>query len=158
MCRRELSNTLTRNKAVPMKKPILLLLLNVLLAVSCNQVADTNTTIDYNHMMVRIAELEIEPEYLEEYLGILKEESEASVRLEPGVICIYPMFEKENPTQIRLLEIYADEAAYKAHLQTPHFKFYKESTLPMVKELRLIDMEALSPDVMPDVFSKMTSK
>lgn len=138
-----------------MKKPILLLLLNVLLAVSCNQVADTNITIDYDHMMVRIAELEIEPEYLEEYLAILKEESEASVRLEPGVICIYPMFQKENPTQVRLLEIYADEAAYKAHLQTPHFKHYKESTLPMVKELRLIDMEALDPDSMPLVFGKL---
>lgn len=51
-----------------------------------------------NQLMVRVAEIEIYPEYLEEYIAILKEESEASVKLEPGVICIYPMYQKENPT------------------------------------------------------------
>ena len=54
------------------------------------QVSD-DATINEN-MMVRIAALEIYPEYLEEYKNILKEESKASVRLEPGVICIYPVY------------------------------------------------------------------
>jgi len=39
-------------------------------------------------LMVRLAEIEIDSIYVDEYLVILKEESEASVRLEPGVICI----------------------------------------------------------------------
>jgi hypothetical protein len=47
-------------------------------------------------MMVRIAEIEIEPSFLQEYLDILNEESSESVRLEPGVISIFPMFQKEN--------------------------------------------------------------
>lgn len=38
--------------------------------------------------MVRMSEIEIVPEYLEQYKTILKEEAEASVRLEPGVIAI----------------------------------------------------------------------
>lgn len=42
--------------------------------------------------MVRISEIEIEPAYLEQYKATLKEESKASVRLEPGVIAIFPMF------------------------------------------------------------------
>jgi len=46
-------------------------------------------------MMVRISEIEIVPEYLDEYKAILKEEAAASVKLEPGVIAIFPMFEKE---------------------------------------------------------------
>ena len=58
-------------------------------------------------MMVRMAEIEIHPQYIDEYKTILKEESEASVRLEPGVICIYPMYARDNPSQIRLLEIIA---------------------------------------------------
>ena len=45
-------------------------------------------------MLVRISEIEIVPEYLDEYKAILKEESAASVKLEPGVIAIFPMFEK----------------------------------------------------------------
>ena len=105
-------------------------------------------------MMVRIAQLEIDPISIDEYLSILKEEAEASVRLEPGVICIYPMYQKENPTQIRLLEIYANKAAYESHLQTSHFKKYKTSTMAMVKDLKLIDMKAIDPETMSMIFSK----
>lgn len=106
-------------------------------------------------MMVRIAEIEILPEYLEEYKAILKEESSASVKIEPGVICIFPMFQKENPTQIRLVEIYADKAAYQAHIQSPHFQHYKTTTLKMVKSLKLIEMSAIDPEMMQEVFRKM---
>src|SRR5687767_1230255 len=49
-------------------------------------------------MLVRISEIGIDPNQLEEYKAILKEEAEASVRLEPGVISIFPMFRKDNPT------------------------------------------------------------
>lgn len=105
--------------------------------------------------MVRIAEIEIDPAYLQEYNAILREEAEASVRLEPGVICIYPMFQKEAPTQIRLLEIYASKAAYEAHLQTPHFKHYKTTTLKMVRSLKLIEMDAIDEATMPKIFAKL---
>jgi quinol monooxygenase YgiN len=111
--------------------------------------------VDSKDMMIRIAEIEIDPNYQEDYINILKEEAAASVRLEPGVICIYPMFQKENPTQIRLLEIYADKAAYEAHLQTPHFKHYKTTTLNMVKSLKLIDMEAIDSAMMSAIFTKL---
>ena len=106
--------------------------------------------------MIRIAEIEIEPEFIDDYLAILKEEAEASIRLEPGVICIYPMYQKESPTEIRLLEIYADKEAYESHLQTPHFKHYKTTTLKMVKSLKLVDMEAIDPETMPQIFVKLT--
>lgn len=107
-------------------------------------------------MMIRIAEIEIAPDALDAYKSILKEESEASVRLEPGVIVIYPMYEKENPNKISILEIYKDKAAYESHLQTPHFKHYKTSTLKMVKSLKLIDMEALDKETMPKIFEKLS--
>lgn len=107
-------------------------------------------------MMIRISEIEIDPNYLDEYLTILKEESEASVRLEPGVISIYPMFQKEHPTEIRILEIYKDKKAYESHLQTPHFKHYKETTLKMVKNLKLVNMEAIDGETMPQIFKKLT--
>ncbi|TFG72995.1 MAG: antibiotic biosynthesis monooxygenase [Flavobacteriales bacterium] len=106
-------------------------------------------------MVIRIAEIEIAPKFIDDYLAILKEESEASVRLEPGVICIYPMYQKENKSQIRLLEIYATKEAYESHLQTPHFKKYKTSTLEMVKSLKLIDMEAIDPETMSEIFVKL---
>ncbi|WP_241240794.1 putative quinol monooxygenase [Maribacter sp. MJ134] len=109
----------------------------------------------FDNMMVRMAEIEIHPEYIDEYKAILKEESEASVRLEAGVICIYPMYQKDNPLQIRLLEIYADDEAYQSHLQTSHFQKYKTSTLKMVKSLKLIDMEAIDYKSMSKLFRKV---
>ncbi|WP_229238873.1 putative quinol monooxygenase [Emticicia sp. C21] len=106
-------------------------------------------------MMVRIAEIEILPEYLEEYKAILKEESSESVKIEPGVICIFPMYQKENPTQIRLVEIYASKAAYQAHIQSPHFQHYKTATLKMVKSLKLIEMGTIDSESMQEIFKKL---
>ena len=106
-------------------------------------------------MMIRISEIEIEPVYLEDYLSVLKEESNASVKLEPGVISIFPMYQKENPTEIRILEIYADRKAYESHLETPHFKYYKTTTLKMVKSLKLVDMIAIDGQSIPMIFNKI---
>src|SRR5262245_7213626 len=75
---------------------------------------------------VRIAELEIEPAQLEAYKVTVKEEMETSVRVEPGVLAIYAIAEKDNPTKLRFFEMYADEAAYKAHVESAHFKKYRD--------------------------------
>lgn len=106
-------------------------------------------------MMIRIAEIGIKPEYLDEYLSILKEESKASLELESGVISIYPMYQKKNPTEIKILEIYADKEAYESHLETPHFKHYKTTTLKMVNSLKLIDMNAIDGESMSMIFEKI---
>lgn len=112
-------------------------------------------TAQKNNMMIRISEIEIDSNYLEQYIAILKEESAESVKLEPGVVCIYPMYQKENPTEVRILEIYASRAAYESHLKTPHFQKYKTTTLRMVKSLRLIDMEAIDAPTMKEIFKKI---
>jgi len=108
-----------------------------------------------NNMIIRISEIEIDSNYLEEYKAILKEESRASVKLEPGVISIYPMHQKEHPTQIRILEIYASKEAYELHLKTPHFQKYKTTTLNMVRSLKLVDMEAIDAEAMTEIFRKL---
>jgi quinol monooxygenase YgiN len=106
-------------------------------------------------MMVRISEIQIDPARLDEYNAILKEEAEASVRLEPGVISIFPMYQRERPTEVRILEIYASRAAYESHIESPHFQKYKTTTLPMVKSLTLVDMALIDPATMPWIFAKM---
>jgi len=109
-------------------------------------------------MLVRISEIEIFNQYLEEYQRILNEEAEASMRLEPGFLCIFPTAQKDNPTLIRILEIYANRDAYDAHIKSPHFQKYKSSTLAMVKSLRLVDTEALNSEAMPLIFKKMSER
>jgi quinol monooxygenase YgiN len=106
-------------------------------------------------MMIRMSEIEIVPEYLEEYKAILEKESSESVKIEPGVIAIYPMYQKGSQNQVRILEIYANQTAYKSHLQTPHFQHYKTTTLKMVKSLKLVDMNAIDPQTMNLIFKKL---
>jgi len=97
------------------------------------------------NQMVRLARLVIDSAQLESYKAFAKEEIEASVRLEPGVITLYAVSEKDHPTHITILEIYADSAAYKAHIQTPHFLKYKNGTKDMVKSLELVETVPLVP-------------
>jgi len=75
--------------------------------------------------VVRVAKLQIDAAQLESYKAALKKEIETSVRVEPGVLALYAVSEKKNPTHITVFEIYADADAYNAHLETPHFKKYK---------------------------------
>lgn len=118
-------------------------------------IGQPSTLIAEQDMIVRISEIEILPDYLTDYNTILKEEAAASVKVEPGVLAIFPMSQKENPTQIRIVEIYANRAAYQSHLQTPHFIHYKTATSNMVKSLKLIDMNSLDPTIMVEIFKKM---
>ena len=64
------------------------------------------------------------------------------------------MQQKENPCIIRIVEIYRDEVAYKAHIATPHFRAYKEGTPHMIKSLELVPMEPLDTDDMKLIFKK----
>ena len=67
-----------------------------------------------------------------------------AARTEPGVLTLFSMQSKENPCKIYILEIYADRDAYQSHIQTPHFKKYKEGTAQMVKSLKLIDTNPMA--------------
>ena len=97
-------------------------------------------------MIVRIAEIEVYPQYLEEYLTFANEVDRLSIEREPGVICLYPMQSAEDSCQIRILEIYASDEAYQQHLKTDHFQKYKQGTLPTMKPL--------DPETMKLIFKK----
>jgi quinol monooxygenase YgiN len=94
--------------------------------------------------IVRIAELEIDPNQIAAYNALLSEEVEASVRIEPGVLFLYALSIKGSPEKVRVIEAYADHAAYEAHLTTPHFLKYKMHTAGMVRSLRLLETEPIN--------------
>ena len=58
-------------------------------------------------MIVRLAEIEVYPQHLKEYLEFANEVDRLSVEREPGVVCLFPMQSAEGSTKIRILEIYA---------------------------------------------------
>ena len=131
----------------------------LILAMGCVPVTlaspETETS-GADDLVVRIAEIEVFPEWLDAYLAAARTVGAESVAKEPGVVCIFPMQKKENPSSIRIVEIYRNEAAYKAHLQTPHFRAYKEGTPHMIKSLKLVPMSPLDAEGMKLIFRKNT--
>lgn len=89
---------------------------------------------------VRIANIVVDSMQLENYKAALKEGIEVAVRVEPGVLRMYAVYDKNKPTHVTVFETYASKEAYESHIQTPHFKKYKAGTLSMVKSLELVDV------------------
>lgn len=95
--------------------------------------------------IVRLSEIEVHPQYLDEYMKYATEVGEISLRTEPGVLTMYAVGDKENPCKITILETYASRAAYERHIASEHFQKYKQGTLHMVKSLVLSDQTPLNP-------------
>ena len=130
-----------------MRKRKLVLLPLALAAVMFIFLCCDNTNTQNKNQMVRLAKLVIDSAQLENYNALLKEEIEASVRFEPGVLTLYAVAEKNDPTHMTILEIYADTTSYQSHLLTPHFIKYKNGTKDMVKSLELVETVPLVPDM-----------
>ncbi|MBQ0029863.1 MAG: antibiotic biosynthesis monooxygenase [Bacteroidales bacterium] len=132
-----------------MKKILLFILFFCPILCMAQEHTKTDST-----MIVRISEIEVYPEYLQQYLEFAHNVGATSVREEPGVICIYPMQQLRDDCQIRILEIYASLEAYQQHIKTNHFQTYKQGTLHMVKSLDLVDMRQMAPECLPLIFNK----
>lgn len=137
-----------------MKKKLFLMLLALVLSITAVAQEKATSVNSYETMIVRLAEIEVYPEHLQEYLKFANEVDRLSVEREPGVVCLFPMQSAEDSTQIRILEIYASEEAYQSHIKTEHFQKYKQGTLHMVKSLKLPNMQPLDPETMKLIFNK----
>ncbi len=92
-------------------------------------------------VVVRIAELEIDPARVGEFKAIVAEEMDEAIKLEPGVVAIYAVAEKGAPNRLKFFEIYRSEDAYRAHRETPHFQKYLKLTQPMILSRKLIEAD-----------------
>ena len=62
---------------------------------------------------VLVVELEIDPAQLEPFKAAIKENGETAVRVEPGCRSFSAVFEKDNPTRVRLFEICENADAFQ---------------------------------------------
>jgi quinol monooxygenase YgiN len=88
---------------------------------------------------VRIAELEIDPDQIERFKSAIRQGIETAIRVEPGVLVLYAVAEKDNPTRIRVFEVYTSAEAYRTRLETPHFRKFRDTTDKMVRSRKLLD-------------------
>jgi len=93
--------------------------------------------------MVRIARIKVDPAQLNPYLQALKEQMNCAMTLEPGVLSYHAVADRDAPGQITILEVYANRAAYLSHIETSHFRKYKERVKDMVLSLELTDVSTI---------------
>jgi quinol monooxygenase YgiN len=91
--------------------------------------------------VIRIAELEIDPAQMAAYSAAVKEEMAESIRVEPGVLALYAVSIKGQPNHLRFFEMYANQAAYESHRESPHFRKYVETTKDMITSRKLFETD-----------------
>ena len=72
------------------------------------------------------------------------ENATASRMREPGCRQ-FDVCEKDEGAEIFLYEIYDDEAAFKAHLATEHFRAFDAKVKPWVEQKHVLAYQRLSP-------------
>lgn len=112
-------------------------------------VSGTAAAAEVRPLYVQEAEIEIDPAQLESYKAAVAEHVETATRVEPGIIALYAVSENDNPTRVRVFEIYRDQDAYRSHLETAHFKTYKATVEKMVRSLKLIRTTPIAFGALP---------
>ncbi|MBN6070214.1 antibiotic biosynthesis monooxygenase [Aggregatibacter actinomycetemcomitans] len=96
------------------------------------QTANTRT----NLVMV-----EVKPSENDKFKAIVLPEMTQSLKVEDGVIAMYAATAQENPNKWMFFEIYANDDAYAAHRETPHFKDYLKQTAEMLVDKQIIEIQ-----------------
>ncbi|MFZ6760199.1 putative quinol monooxygenase [Undibacterium sp. Ji50W] len=88
---------------------------------------------------VRWSELEVDPDHLERFKVLGEANVRETRRNDPGVLAFYWAGEKDHPNRIRVLEVYADESAYAAHLASAHYQQFRDASWPLLKRHALFE-------------------
>jgi quinol monooxygenase YgiN len=86
---------------------------------------------------VASVEFEIRPEAFDDFRPLMLENARASVREEPGCRQFDVCVPEDGAPRVVLYEVYDDEAAFKAHLASPHFRRFAETTKDMITGRRI---------------------
>lgn len=81
---------------------------------------------------VIVAEFEVRPEAIDAFLAAAIADATASVTNEPGCRQFDVTRSLEHSNRVLLYEVYDDEAAFDAHLETPHLQVFRDQINPWV--------------------------
>ncbi len=76
-------------------------------------------------------EIRIKPGNVDTFMQRLAENA-AAARKEPGCRQFDVDVDPNDPTRVMLYEVYADDRAFEAHQQTPHFRKYVAEAVPLL--------------------------
>jgi len=82
-------------------------------------------------------EFDVAHVHIDEFLRLVTKNAKASERDEPGCRRFDVCRTRDDPNRVFLYEIYDDEAAFKAHLETAHFKEFRDETQHMIAHRKI---------------------
>ena len=75
--------------------------------------------------------IRIKPDSVDAFMAKLADNAKAA-RTEPGCRTFDVSVDPNDKTSVMLYEVYADEKAFQAHQETPHFQKYLAEAVPLL--------------------------
>jgi quinol monooxygenase YgiN len=88
-------------------------------------------------MFVVTVEFDIDETRVEGFMRAMTAQAENTLNLEPECVQFDVCFAPDQSTRVFLYEVYEDEAAFKAHLESDHFHVFNEEVAPWVLDKRV---------------------
>ena len=82
-------------------------------------------------MFVVWVDIQVKPEHVDAFIRASEDNHRNTIN-EPGNRRFDVLRLNDQPTQFRLDEVYADEAAFKAHQQTAHYFRWRDTVEPFM--------------------------
>jgi (4S)-4-hydroxy-5-phosphonooxypentane-2,3-dione isomerase len=97
-------------------------------------------------MRVVHVDVQVVPEHLGDFIEATRLNAEAS-RREPGVLRFDVVSDRDDPTHVVLVEVYADEDAPVAHKQTAHYATWRDTVAAwMARPRSSVTYSPVDPD------------
>ncbi|WP_110971006.1 putative quinol monooxygenase [Pseudomonas huaxiensis] len=87
---------------------------------------------------------QLQPGSLEQFMDAMSVNAARSVRDEPGCLVFDVVRDRSAPDLVWLYEVYTDEAAFEAHLLTPHFLASRPLVDPLIVRQEVIEGDVLA--------------
>ncbi|MDO4249845.1 MAG: putative quinol monooxygenase [Neisseria sp.] len=112
-----------------------------LLRLFLASLAMMTATFSHAEPIIRIFEMHIRPESVQAFTELGKHNIRQSVNTEQGVLGMYVMTDKQDPSRFYIVEAYADEAAYQAHRASPHFQSWLKTAQDMIVSRKVVETD-----------------
>ena len=83
-------------------------------------------------MLVITVTFTVKPEHVEAFAAAMENQARASLENEAGCLQFDVCRDPDDPAVCFLYELYADKAAFDAHLASPHFRSFDATVAPWV--------------------------
>jgi len=104
--------------------------------------------------LVIYVEFMVKPAAVERFRALILDNARHSLAEEPGCWRFDVLIDAERPERIVLYEVYADAAAFDAHLTMPHYKLFAAKTEELIATRKVERLGFLDLDLNRDAERK----